>query len=253
VGFFYGKGEKDMGKRRRIYPEEGRIGFYISDYGEIAMAHYCEAKRCIEAFRAADFRELALPEHAASRFYRSVMISIVFSAMAIEAFVNDYGAACTSDDFFYDNFERLSTLGKLQLIAKLLLHTEIDKSTALYSHLKVIFGARDKLVHSKTRSAREYFEKRGYEYGSESERDVWEGFDPAKEPILDKEEIANDFEICRVGIKAMRELAYFFDRLDESAIAVVKLFGVDLIGASSEAGREVAKEFSVKMIEPFRS
>ena len=242
-----------MKKREQIYPEEGRIGFCVSHYGEIAMEHYCKAKRCVEAFQAANYRELALPEHMLSEFQRSVMISIVFAAMAIEAFVNDYGAATTGDDFFYDNFDRLSTLGKLQLIAKLLLRTELDKGGALYSHLKTIFGARDKLVHSKTRSAREYFEKRGYEYGSTTERDVWEGFDPNDEPLLNKESITNDFEICRIGIKAMRELAYFFDRSDEGAIAVVKLFGVDRIGASSKAGEEVSKEFSIRMIEPSRT
>ena len=242
-----------MEKRERIYPDGGRIGFFVSHYGEIAMEHYCKAKRCVEAFRAANYRELSLPEHMREEFERSVMISIVFSAMAIEAFVNDYGASTAGDDFFYDNFDRLSTLGKLQLIAKFILHRKIDKGEALYSHLKVIFNARDKLVHSKTRSAREYFEKCGYEFGSETERDVWEKFDLSDEPLLDKEEITNDFEICRIGIKAMRELAYFFDRSDEGAIAVVKLFGVDRIGASSKAGEEVSKEFSIRMIEPSRT
>ena len=32
-----------MEKRERIYPDGGRIGFFVSHYGEIAMEHYCKA------------------------------------------------------------------------------------------------------------------------------------------------------------------------------------------------------------------
>ena len=39
---------------------------------------------------------------------KSVVSTIVFSAMAIEAFINDYAAACLGDLDFYDNFDKLS-------------------------------------------------------------------------------------------------------------------------------------------------
>lgn len=152
---------------------------------------------------------------------KRVVATIVFSAMAIEAFINDYAAACLGDSDFYDNFDRLSVLSKFELIARFILKSDIDKGKAYYYYLKTLIKQRDAYVHSKSLHV---------PFPDTSENDS-ESYNYALEhggveiPLLDKQELEKDFRSARDALKAIKEFADYFDRHDHGAYAVPKLFG----------------------------
>ena len=70
--------------------------------------------------------------------------------MTLEAFFNDYAAKKLGDKFFYENFEILRPMGKLQLIAKFILKADVVKGTTLWNLADSLFRERNKYVHSKS-------------------------------------------------------------------------------------------------------
>lgn len=95
----------------------------------------------------------------------SAICAIVFESLAIEAYVNFWGASILGDEIFFSKYEPQknsaasgsakthlkSTLEKMKYICK----TEFDKpyptNGSHYSRLKNLFLKRDKLVHNKPR------------------------------------------------------------------------------------------------------
>ena len=57
-----------MEKRERIYPDGGRIGFFVSHYGEIAMEHYCKAGE--EVSKEFSIRMIETPAHKEKTVFR---------------------------------------------------------------------------------------------------------------------------------------------------------------------------------------
>lgn len=81
----------------------------------------------------------------------NVVICEVFSAFAIESFLNTYAASCMGDSVFFDNYERLSALSKIQLISAILYQEQIEKGSELYNLLKHTFAVRDQHAHNKSK------------------------------------------------------------------------------------------------------
>ena len=138
-------------EKKDIGSEQARVNCMVSQYSDIAVENYRNAVLLYKEMDKVHFKEMMLQEQY-QIFYQKVVISAVFSAMAIEAFINNYAAACLGDNFFYENFDRLSIIGKLQLISKFLFEKEVDKGKEYYYCLKTTFSLRDKLVHSKSSS-----------------------------------------------------------------------------------------------------
>ncbi|MHA1329861.1 MAG: hypothetical protein ACTSR2_02175 [Candidatus Hodarchaeales archaeon] len=82
---------------------------------------------------------------------RSAMVSVVFSALTLEAFINNYAIEHFSKNYFENNLDKLSTVSKWIVIPKLVTGNEIDTDGQPYENLKKLFKLRDKLVHYKTR------------------------------------------------------------------------------------------------------
>ena len=157
-------------------------------------------------------------------------------------FFNNYAAACLGDSEFYDNFDRLSELGKFQLISKFILKKDIDKSRSYYSNLKILVKYRDTFVHNKSRDAscygttlekinasREYFDQQILKEGP---------------PMLDKSEIKKDFEIARISIKALKDIADFFEEADYDCFASFFLLNKEQYDSRNKMYfDEVIKEF----------
>lgn len=82
---------------------------------------------------------------------RSAMVSVIFSSLALEAFINNYAIERFSRNYFDNHLDKLSPVSKWILIPKLVTGNEINKDGQPYERLKNLFKHRDKLVHYKTR------------------------------------------------------------------------------------------------------
>lgn len=152
------------------------------------------------------------------------VIITTFSAMALEAFLNDYGARKLGDNYFYDNYESLPPTAKLQLISQMLFSIHVDKGGIIYASVARLIKERNKLVHSKSKkftgmSEEEYIEFQQFlessEYSDEWVRVTFER--------IDLNEIKELLDNANNAIRSLMEVARFIDKHDPSAYAASKL------------------------------
>jgi hypothetical protein len=79
---------------------------------------------------------------------------IVFSAMAVESFLNFYGVRRLGEDFYTANYERLSSQGKVSSLIGLCTGHLLDDKDELMAVTRRITARRNALVHPKTKEAR---------------------------------------------------------------------------------------------------
>ncbi|HHC7102354.1 TPA: hypothetical protein ACN341_004464 [Vibrio parahaemolyticus] len=77
--------------------------------------------------------------------------TIVFSAMCVEAAINDYAGTHLGDKYFETHLSSLDVVSKWVVIPKLVCGNELDKSSAAFGSLKALIRTRNQLVHSKSR------------------------------------------------------------------------------------------------------
>lgn len=201
-----------------IYPGGIRFNNFSSAYCEMAIESFAIAKQSFTNLKQAGF---SVEDYEyKDTMDKSIIATIIFSAMAIEAFVNDYAAACLGDSDFYDNFDKLSICSKLELIARFILKTEVDKSKAYYSLLRKLFKQRDYYVHGKSHRLE------GNESGLAKKVYVIEEIGPDNSTIakFNAEDSRNDIRDAFDAIRAIKEIAVFFDKNDSSIHAVSKFF-----------------------------
>lgn len=191
-----------------------------STYSEIAQRALLDADIRFKQMEKLEFKDEEIYDIEPA-FNKAVLVSVVFSAMAIEAFINDYASACFGDKFFLENVDRLSSLSKLQIISKFLFHKELDKGEALYSKVKEVFRVRDRYVHNKSMA---------FDY---SLLDDCSPLPPDEEwtPINPGEENKKDYADAVNGLKALYFLGDYFDFNDPERHAY---FGLGLYTESSE-------------------
>ena len=157
---------------------------------------------------------------------RKVITTIVFSAMCIESFLNDYAATVLGDNEFYENFDKLSAFSKFQLIAKFILKTELKKSETYYGLMKALFKKRDTFVHNKSKQlilpyTEEEFEKKQKELIESGKL-----FDFDDMQLCKKEEVSALICDARDALRAIKSIAVFFDTHDKNVHAQYCLFGI---------------------------
>lgn len=204
-------------EKKRIYPTAlSRQNYNLIIYSDIALRSYVRAKQQYETldFSLNEFEE----DISFDMFLEYTISTIVFSAMCIEAFLNDYAASCLGDEEFYGYFDKLSIEGKFALVAKFVLATEIDKSKSYYSRLKSLIRDRNKYTHSKSTTLEGYSRLEDILEVPMEELSAWEkdGIDP--KPYQDM------LKSAREGLLAIRDIACFFDEHDASANAIARLF-----------------------------
>lgn len=204
-----------------IYPQELRENCLFSMYAEIAMESYYKAERKYEEIKANNYVVSSMWE--LGEIEKQIICTVVFSAMCVESFLNNYAGACLGDKEFGENFDRLSPVSKLQLIAKFILHANVNTGEALYSRIKQLFRERDKYVHNKSKKTKyqgmtaaefEDFQKNDAELFEEGRVD--DGFP--------KEELDKDMRIARDALKALKDIASLFDEYDSEAFARERIF-----------------------------
>lgn len=118
-------------------------------YKSIAEEEYTNAV-LTEAKFSSDIEEYELLEleHKATNH---AVKAIVFSAMCLEAAINDYAGIHLGDRYFETHLSSLDIVSKWVVIPKLVCGNELDKSSAAFGALKKLIRARNQLVHSKSR------------------------------------------------------------------------------------------------------
>lgn len=227
------------------YPNGARADFHVGEYADIANRQYYEVSKLFNEIKQHDFDQCEENSVSISKMRKSVIITTVFSGMAIEAFFNDYAASCLGDDAFYESFDSLSVIGKFDLIASFILNVKIDKSKAYYSFLKMLNKKRNDYVHSKSRKFDIDAERSAIisklndeiflsEYGSSFERE-------ANELLLE----------ARNALRALREIAVFFDEKDTHSLALSLFFpscyAFSNEGYPHEMTATIAKDLSLKL------
>jgi len=81
---------------------------------------------------------------------KSALIVIVFSAMAIEAYIYDYAARHLGDVFVKDHLDKLDTLSKWIVIPELVTGKELSRHQKWYMLLKNLIKTRNSVMHHKS-------------------------------------------------------------------------------------------------------
>ena len=119
---------------------------WASTYFRTAINHCIEAEKLLASIRSTD----NLAEHMAidERMNEAGAITIVFSAMCIEAYLNDYLAQAMGEETFYKHHERKSSTVKLNLV---LGSDHLHGKDKVKSAVKALFKERHDMVHAKSR------------------------------------------------------------------------------------------------------
>lgn len=214
----------------KIYPGGGRENDFSSMYCQMAMQSYYRAFQYYEEIRQADFSWSKCDEYY--ELQKAVISTVVFSAMSLEAYFNNYIAACLGDKEYYDSFDNLTPEGKFQLIIKFIFKTKIDKSKACYGGLVNLFKLRNQYVHNKSKR----LEFQGYtpeEYAEIEKVILPDDVIFPEPPLIDKKEIKSDMREARESIKAVYNVAVYFEEHDQNCVAIPWLFGGKLHPAVS--------------------
>ena len=81
---------------------------------------------------------------------RLSLITIVFSAMVIEAYIYDYAARHLGDAFVKDHLDKLDMLSKWIIIPKLITGNELSRHQKWYTLLKNLIKTRNSVIHHKS-------------------------------------------------------------------------------------------------------
>lgn len=107
---------------------------------------------------ANEFREKAnntgsIAEHTAFivNGRRHAIVTIVFSAMALEAYINDYAVRKRSSAFFKSHLDNLDFLSKWVVISELFTGKKFPKEKQCFARLDRLKTLRNNLVHPKSK------------------------------------------------------------------------------------------------------
>ena len=126
----------------------------------IAYHHFLEAKKlqdkrmkCIEGLgnRDPNSDELHVLSETGWQLSHHAVTAVIFSAISLEAYINDYGIRRFSKSFFKEHLDKLKIVSKWVVIPRMTVGKTLDTSARPFQRLKVLFSLRDKIVHFKSR------------------------------------------------------------------------------------------------------
>lgn len=213
---------------------DARANLLALHYVEIAAKNYLKAEKQLNELREHSplVDELAIGEE----IFQHAVTCIVFSALTVESYINDYLCRIVGDMFFYDNLQSLSVISKLQLCYRIITSKELDKETsACYALLKRLMKMRNDFVHNKS-----------YECPAMSAEDV-ESYNEALAQGLVQERSYDEFVSSIIAdrtidlanawdsLRAIFEVAKTIDGIDDHAYSEIILLGGEIgVGYSEE-------------------
>lgn len=209
------------------------------------MDHYYNALMLFEKIKEQKYHESTIGDCFALQ--DQIIVATVFAVMSLESFFNDYASACLGDEEFYSNFDKLDVKSKFILIAKFILKAEVDKSKSYYSHLVSLIKKRNSFVHNKSYKV----DNKGYSGIIRDEKDdvEYDEYYLSKEKITAiKDELTDGLN----ALKAIRDIAYYFDEHDTNAFALVRLmkpYGIFDSETQKEQRELVLSKLDIKVKE----
>lgn len=205
-----------------IYPSGGRENAFAGLYCKIAMENYYRATLFYKEIEDANFCIDKSEEE--NEFNKLIIGTIVFSAMCLEAFFNDYIAAVLGDEEYYNVYDSLTPRNKFCLIVTFIFRTKLDKRGACYGGITNLFKLRNNYVHNK--SSRMKFQGYTAKELEEIMKLAQESEEWAEDPPkLNKDEIVQDMRQALEALKTIQNVAQYFDEHDSSCYAMIRLFG----------------------------
>lgn len=206
-----------------FFPEySSRVNCNFIVYSTIAIRAFCAAEKALKRIILDD--DLLIDGTDNYLVDENIVVCETFAAFAIESYLNTYAAACLGDSIFYDNYERLSVISKIQLISAILYQEHIEKGSELYYLLKHTFSARDQHAHNKSRhlDGNTWDEVlAAMDYSRNHIEEEYENVLSSERERLTKE--VND---AFLGIKTMVAVACYIDSHDSTANAKLKLLHI---------------------------
>ena len=83
---------------------------------------------------------------------KAASITIVFSAIAIEAYIYDYAARHFSDSYVQSYIDKLDVVSKWVLVPRLVTGHELPRDHKWFQLMKLLVSERHSIVHSKSSS-----------------------------------------------------------------------------------------------------
>ena len=135
---------------------------YHSEYFDIALEHYNEIKilqkeldeitrKSKEAGKSSSDEIVDLIARKNDRIGYLALIVVVFSALWIEAFINDYAIGRLSKNYFKKYLDKLDVLSKWIVIPRITTGTQLDPGSKALQDLDWLTELRNKLVHYKSK------------------------------------------------------------------------------------------------------
>ncbi len=121
-------------------------------YG-IAHRHYQEVLRLVEDRNSRTVKtddDVDFVSKKNAEIQADAMIVVVFAALTLEAFINDYGIEKFSMPYFLKHLDRHSTVKKWAIIPRKAVGKEIATDGQAYDAIRKVFALRHKLVHYKS-------------------------------------------------------------------------------------------------------
>jgi len=143
-----------------LIPLEKHTTFYAVAYTSLLQAREQQAgwMRTLAAAKLAGplLSEDALDTVAVAQAAeeRAAVTAVVFSALALEAFINDYAITRLSKSYFSKYLDKLDPAAKCVVIPRLHTGKEFDTDTQAFERLRKLFSLRNRLVHFKSTKKR---------------------------------------------------------------------------------------------------
>lgn len=203
--------------RKEIYPDGGCKNNFSDLYCKIAMENYHQASIFYNKIQDANFSFDTYAEE--KELQKKVISTIVFSAMCLESFFNDYIAAVLGDDRFYKIYDGLTPQNKFCFISEFIFGKKVDRSQKYYGGIKKLVQYRNNYVHNKSSNLdlRQFAEHQTIE-----PEDL---FKKLNDSAANKTRVDMILRDGLESLKTIRNVAKYFDKYDTSCYAMVRLFG----------------------------
>lgn len=161
----------------------------------IAIRHIKNIKKLVTERKSFKVKTDKDVDHAAfitASIQRNAMVTVIFSALTLEAFINFYGINNFSKSYFNNHLDKLTPINKWIVFPQLTTGKQINTDGQSYELLRSLFKLRDKLVHYKTRKKK---------VSELREQIDWVTEDHAKKAIECVESLLNELKLLDSNIK----------------------------------------------------
>lgn len=193
-------------------------------YTEIAIQNYYDA---LIRSKSLDFDDTAVMLDSERSIMRSLMQTHVFAAMAIESYLNSFISGCIGDDEYYNKYDSLNIIAKLDLVKRFIFSDESSDSESVFTWIRELQKLRNDLVHNKPKDSNLSLNEE--DYVPEGEIDLEQLFGDVI--VNCRQSIDDNIWQGKKTLKAIAGLAEYIDKHDENAHAKSNLFWPVIFGS----------------------